>query len=184
MQPNSDSDLLNAVRQNDESALSELYDRHAPAIMGVAMKILRNREESEDLVHDVFVEAWQRAHTYNEQRGSVRTWLMVRTRSRAIDRLRMLATARRHANEEVSSSPEPEATSRDDPSLATDHRRARASLLELPDPQREVLELAYFAGLSCTEIARRIDCPVGTVKSRMAAGLSRLRVAFSAEGML
>ena len=183
MQSIPDSELLKTVQKNDGAAISELYERYAASMMGVAMRILRSREDSEDLVHDVFIEAWQRADAYREARGTVRAWLLVRTRSRAIDRLRTLAIARRHVDDEAAFPPELYAISDDDLSLTTDHRRARECLLKLPDPQREALELAYFAGLSCSEIAGRTGSPVGTVKSRMAAGLSRLRGAFGTEGI-
>jgi RNA polymerase sigma-70 factor (ECF subfamily) len=147
-------------------------------MLSLASRILRDRREAEDLVHDVFVEAWRKASSFSGDRGSVRAWLLVRTRSRAIDRLRNLEVAHRHARNEravASDTPQP---AEQDPSLTPDQRRARAALAGLPEAQRQVLELAYFEGLSCSEIARRCGAPLGTVKSRLSAGMRELRRLF------
>jgi RNA polymerase sigma-70 factor (ECF subfamily) len=176
-----DLELINAMEMGDRRAVGHLYDRHAPAMLGVASRILRDRRDAEDLVHDVFVEAWRKASSFSETRGSVRSWLLVRTRSRAIDRLRTLEVARRHARSEQAQAGDGASRSpADDPSATPDQRRARAALDALPPAQREVLELAYFEGLSCSEIASRCDAPLGTVKSRLAAGMRELRRLFDA----
>lgn len=176
-----DLQLLAGVESGDRGALAALYDRHAPAMLGVAARILRDRRDAEDLVHDVFVEAWRKAATFSQDRGSVRSWLLVRTRSRAIDRLRNLEVARRHARSEQAIANESQIpASEPDPSATPDQRRARAALAGLPEAQREVLELAYFEGLSCAEIATRCGAPLGTVKSRLSAGMRELRRLFDA----
>ena len=170
----SDLALLEALRAGEAPALGELYDRHAATLLGVALRILRNRRDAEDLVHDVFVEAWRRASGYDPSRGSVRTWLLVRTRSRAIDRQRALAAARNHCEAQRRQGP-CLAAAADDPARAADHRRAIRSLQALTPIQRQVVELAYFEGLSCTDVASRCNIPVGTVKSRLSAALAKLR---------
>ena len=169
---------MTAVESGDRYALADLYDRHAPAMLGVAARILRDRRDAEDLVHDVFVEAWRKAASFSAERGSVRTWLLVRTRSRAIDRLRNLEVAHRHARTERAVASDAPQAAEQDPSMTPDQRRARVALAGLPDAQRQVLELAYFEGLSCSEIARRCGAPLGTVKSRLSAGMRELRRLF------
>lgn len=171
---------MNAVESGDRLALADLYDRHAPAMLGVAARILRDRRDAEDLVHDVFVEAWRKAASFSAERGSVRTWLLVRTRSRAIDRLRNLEVARRHAKREELTASDGGSGGAPDPSASPDQQRARAALAGLPESQRVVLELAYFEGLTCSEIATRCSAPIGTVKSRLSAGIRELRRLFDA----
>jgi RNA polymerase sigma-70 factor (ECF subfamily) len=168
------------MREGDARGLAGLYDRHAPAMLGVALRILRDRGDAEDLVHDVFIEAWNKAASFSLERGGVRTWLLVRVRSRAIDRLRSLEVARRHARHAEQQIGVPPAPVADAPAGSPDRLRARTALAALPEPQRLVLELAYFEGFSCSEIASRCDTPLGTVKSRLLAGMRELRRRFGA----
>ncbi len=173
--------LLEASKSGNRGALAQLYDRHAPHMLGLAHLILQDRNNAEDLVHDVFIEAWRRADTYQSERGSVRSWLLMRVRSRAIDRARMLATARNYAMaqsgiEEVNSS------IGDDPGRIQDQFQVCRALMSLSKLQRIVVALGYFEGLTCKEIAQRCDVPIGTVKSRLAAALAKLREEFSPAG--
>jgi RNA polymerase sigma-70 factor (ECF subfamily) len=162
-----------AVADGDTRALTELYDRHAPMLVGVAYRLLGNRSDAEDLVHDVFVEAWGRARDFDARRGSVRRWLLVRLRSRAIDRIRSLETARRHRETEASErAAAPPANPEWSPG---DGERVRAALRALPEEQRTLVELAYFEGLSHAELALRAGVPIGTVKSRLFAAMEKLR---------
>jgi len=172
----SDAHLLVAAARGDVTALGRLYDRHAPAMLGVASRILRGRQDAEDLVHDVFVEAWQRAGDYDARRGSVRSWLLVRVRSRGIDRLRSLEAARRAAM----IPPGPEADRSEPLWEGPDRERARAALAALPEEQRRLVELGYYEGLSCAEMAQRVGIPIGTVKSRLAAAVAKLRQSLAA----
>lgn len=165
-----DADLLQQVQHGNTTAMARLYDRHAAAVLRLALKILRNRSDAEDLVHDVFVEAWQCAAQYKPEKASVRTWFLLRARSRALDRLRRLDLARRHAM-----AAEPLQRTVSDAELKTDQALATGSLPQLSRVQREVVELAYFRGFTCQEIADRCDIPVGTVKSRLAASVKKLR---------
>ncbi|MGB1014271.1 MAG: sigma-70 family RNA polymerase sigma factor [Nannocystaceae bacterium] len=168
-----DCQLLEALASGDASALGVLYDRYAPLMLAVAIRILGNRRESEDLVHDVLVEAWRKSATYSQKRGSVRTWLFVRLRSRALDRIRRSARHPVDPLKDLGADPRPEAS----PIRNTEYARVREAIATLPEAQRKVLELAYFGGLSSREVAQALGIPVGTVKSRTAAGLHKLRAA-------
>lgn len=162
--------LLAAVVAGRQRALALLYDRYAGLLTAVGLRVLGHPREVEDLVHDVFVEAWRQAGQYDPARGTVRAWLVMRMRSRALDRKKAAAWSRSVPLD--GAGPEPAA-----PSVgpAPDGERLRAALAALPAEQREVLELAYFEGLASPEIAARVGVPVGTVKSRTAAAMARLR---------
>lgn len=165
---------MDALAGGDGDALGQLYDRHIGVMLAVATRMLGTQEAAEDLAHDVLLEAWRRAETYSYKRGSVRAWLLVRLRSRALDQLRSARHQREFATEQT---PERVARPAEDPALTRDRKRVAACLLALPDGQREVLQLGYFGGLSSSEIAARLEVPIGTVKSRVAAGLRKLRAA-------
>jgi RNA polymerase sigma-70 factor (ECF subfamily) len=164
-----DAELVASIARGDRGALASLYDRHSGLLLGLAMRIVRDRREAEDLLHDVFLEAWRSAKDFDPKRGRVRTWLAIRMRSRALD-LQKSARVSRNAGDAGL-----DLLVADNQHASPDHARVRAALADLGADQRRVLELAYFEGLSCTEIAERISIPVGTVKSRIAAGLDRLR---------
>lgn len=164
------------MARGDNGALGVVYDRHCPVLLATARRILGDPREAEDLVHDVLLEAWQKAGDYDRTRGSVRTWLLVRLRSRALDRWRRAGRIRIQTME-ASTLDQVLPALADDPGQTLDHTRVRRAVDELPEPQRRVLELAYFEGLSSTEIADQLNIPIGTVKSRTAAGLARLRAA-------
>lgn len=171
-----DVELLREAARGEVAAISIVYDRFAGLLLSMAEKILADRAMAEDLVHDVFLEVWRHAASYDPSRGSVRTWMLVRLRSRALDRMRSARTRREVATDDHH---EPTATlvdgDREDPSLEPDRKSVRLALAELPTEQREVLELAYFHGLTSSEIAERMGSPVGTVKSRTAAAIAKLR---------
>jgi RNA polymerase sigma-70 factor, ECF subfamily len=174
----SDEALVRAVANADTRALAALYDRHAPLMLGLARRIVIGKAEAEDIVHDVFVEAWRRAADYDETRGSVKAWLLLRTRSRAIDFRKSAGVARTVPTGDgdwLAALADPRA----DDSEAPDRTRLRQLLSVLNVEQREVLLLGYFEGLSSSEIATRVGIPIGTVKSRVAAALSALRLALA-----
>ncbi len=172
-----DATRLRAIARGDEHALAALYDAHAAALLAIAQRILRDRNDAEDLVHDLFVEVWHRASAYDASRGSVRSWLLVRLRSRAIDRLRSQATRRRLLTERVDgATATADSTSAEEVVAQGQEKRTVSVALEALTPrQREAVELAYFQGLTAAEIAARIDVPTGTVKSRLASALAALR---------
>jgi RNA polymerase sigma-70 factor (ECF subfamily) len=164
--------LVAGAAQGDGGALATLYDKYSGQMLGLCVRILRDRREAEDVLHDVFIEVWRRAGDYDRRRGSVRSWLLMRTRSRALDRARSHGFSRSVPFDDSTAS---RRTAADDPSAAPDHARVHRALDELPLEQRRVIELGYFEGLSSSEIATRVGAPVGTVKSRVAAGLAKLR---------
>jgi RNA polymerase sigma-70 factor (ECF subfamily) len=167
--------LIRAAAKGDQSAVAQLYDRYAPMLSALGNRILGNPREVEDLLHDVFIEAWRRAKDYDATRGTVRAWLVMRMRSRALDRVRAAGRAKVVLQDE-GQVPERESPD-DDPSNAPDRARVRAAVARLPEDQRVVLELGYFQGMTSSEIAKEIRVPIGTVKSRVARGLQSLRLA-------
>ncbi len=161
---------MTAVASGDRGALGTLYDRHGPLMLGVGVKLVRDRTAAEDILHDVFLEVWRAAHQYDEARGSVRAWLLLRMRSRCLDFLKSAAVKRRRP---ISEAPESIAPAAGEDALA--HRELVEVLTKLKPAQREIVTLSYFNGLSSTEIASQLELPVGTVKSRMAAAMRALR---------
>jgi RNA polymerase sigma-70 factor (ECF subfamily) len=176
--PESDEALVRSIANGDTSALAALYDRHAPLMLGLARRIVVGKSEAEDIVHDVFVEDWRRAADYDRARGSVKAWLLLRTRSRAIDFRKSASVARTVPTGDADWLASL-ADSRALDSEAPDRARLRQLLATLNDDQREVLFLGYFEGLSSSEIATRLGIPIGTVKSRVAAALGALRSALA-----
>jgi len=174
-----DAELLGRIADGDESALGTLYQVHAPALLGLARRMLRSEAEAEDLLHDVFVEAWRHAARFDAHRGSARAWLMVRCRARALDRLRSPRMQRRTdlCDLERARLPSPQLSA----DRQSDAHRAMAGLSTLKPAHREIIELAYTGGLSSSEIAARLKIPIGTVKSRTAAALRTLRTTMQAE---
>lgn len=159
----------------DRHALGELYVLHGAVLQGVARRLMGSREAAADLVQDVLLQAWQRAATYDPERSSVRTWLLLRLRSRGLDRLR--AQGRRA---EVLADGSLELGHTQDNGSAVDAGRVQGVLAALPEDQREVLTLTYFHGWSASEIAGHLGVPQGTVKSRRRLALLRLRSALDA----
>ena len=173
--PGDDSDpiLVQRMARGDRSALAELYARHAPRLLALAVGILRDRVEAEDLLHDVFLEAWKSAATYEEARGTVGAWLSLRARSRAIDRRRSPARARSVSLEASGQSAGVDPGL--EPGRMSDHERLARALSALSPEEQEVILLGYFEGLSSSEIAVRTRKPIGTVKSRTRSALGKLR---------
>lgn len=171
MQDEPDIVVLRRLAAGDQAALGVLYDRHASVCLALGVRIIGVRREAEDLVHDVFLEVWRHAGDYQAERGSVKTWLLLRMRSRCLDKLRSHGFSR--------SSPldrEPaRAGAAERHERRLDGARAKALLEQLPQAQREVMELGYFEGLSFSEIAAQLEIPIGTVKSRVAAAMTKLR---------
>lgn len=163
-----DAALVAAIGAGDRDALAALYDRFAGGLLGLAARVLADRREAEDLLHDVFIEVWRQAAGYDARRGTVRAWLYTRLRARALDRARA-----RRFRPTAAAQPAEASTSPDE--LAPDRRALLGALRSLPPEQCDVIALAYFEGLSSTEISGRLGIPVGTVKSRTAAALGRLR---------
>jgi len=171
----SDESLIVGAAGGDAKALARLYDRYAPPLLSAGERILKNRRDAEDLLHDVFVEVWQQAGDYDPSRGSVKSWLFLRMRSRAIDRLRLASSKNVELGEKVLATATRDVA--EDPALAPDRAQVRTTLDVLPPDQRTAIELAYFGGLSGAQIAAQLGVPLGTVKTRLALGMSKLRAA-------
>jgi RNA polymerase sigma-70 factor (ECF subfamily) len=175
-----DGALLAAIAAGNRPALAALYDRYASLMLGVALRVVGARGEAEDLLHDVFLEVWKRAGDFDPTRGNVRTWLLLRTRSRAIDRRNSPRLARAISWDDTRA----EERAAEAPELGARHarERVRSALAALTADQRVTVELAYFQGLSLGEIAEQMACPVGTVKSRLFTARERLKEVITADG--
>ncbi len=169
------------MARGDRAALATLYDRYAGILLGLGLRILGDRREAEDVVHDVFLEAWGAAATYDPTRGTVSTWLVLRMRSRTLDRVRSAGRSRTFVSDDPNSHITLAAQATTDHHGAADAVAMRSALLQLPVEQRRVLELGYFGGMSSSEIAEEVGVSIGTVKSRTAAGLSKLRTRLGGE---
>lgn len=159
--------LLFRLTSGDAAALGEFYDRYAGLVNGLALRILRNTAEAEDVVQEVFVQVWRQAERFDPSRGSAEAWLCTIARTRALDRLRRRASRREEPGEIA---PGISATPRNEEALAV-----RKALGGLSADQRHALELAYYEGLTHTEIAERLGEPLGTVKTRIRTAMIRLR---------
>ena len=181
-----DEELMAGLLGQQIEALSALYDRYSSLVFSVSLRVLYDWQLAEDVTQEVFLRLWQRPESYDPSRGRLLSWLMSVTRNRAIDERRRIG--RRQRSEEGE---EPMFELRDqdatgDPALgatlAESRRVVRAAMALLPAAQREVLELAYFGGLTQTEIAERLQVPLGTVKTRVRLGMRKLRDTLEEEG--
>jgi RNA polymerase sigma-70 factor (ECF subfamily) len=172
---NNDVELLRAIAARDEGALAALYDRYRAILLGLLMRILNNREEAEDVLQELFLQVWRRAADFDENRGRPFTWLVTMARSRGIDRLRALASRERVAAEGARDETEAVSDAASDAFRSEQRGLVNSALAQLPDEQQRTLMLAYFEGLTQSEIAARLGAPLGTVKTRMRTGLMKLR---------
>lgn len=170
-----DNELLHAVARGDEAALATIYDRYASILLGLVLRILHSRGEAEDVLQEVFLQVWRRANDFDETRGRAFTWLVTLARSRAIDRLRSLDARGRAATAAAAEPAETVGDAGADTLRAEQGEIVRRALAELTEDQRTTLLLAYQEGLTQTEIAARLNQPLGTVKTRTRAGLAKLR---------
>ena len=178
-----DGALLQRIAAGDEHALGTLYDRWSPLVFSLCVHVLGDEDEAEEAVEETFWQAWRQAARYDTTRGAVSTWLTTIARSRALDRLRAKRRRQEDAMSDLSETKRAavEETARrgDDPANGAEvsERRGlvRQALLALPPEQREVLELAYFRGLSQTEIAEHTGQPLGTIKTRVRLAMEKLR---------
>src|SRR5262252_364048 len=173
-----DRELLERVARGDVTALRTIYDQHASRAITIAFRILRNREEAEDIVQETFLEVWRRAAQFDPGRGGAVAWVVTIARSRAIDRLRARTIAGRtiaSASEDTDGLlPPPPPSPAVETERRRDERRVAAALGTLPAAQRRTIELAYFEGLSQSEIAVKTASPLGTVKMRVKLAMAKL----------
>jgi len=168
--------LPERMAAGDATALGDLYDAHARSIYSLALRILGNASDAEDIVQEVFTQAWRQAARYDSRRATVIGWLLMMTRSRSLDRLR----ARQARPDRTIATPLPDVASpvpgqEADALSAEDVERVRVALGRLGDAARTPIELAYYEGLSQSAIAERLGQPLGTVKTRMRTALAQLR---------
>ena len=172
-----DRAALERIARGDNEGLAALYDRHARPVYSLALRILQDQGEAEDIVQDVFSQAWRQAANYDPSRGAVAAWLFTLARSRAIDRLRARRARPEHGADDR------QAANVVDPRVPADLQllsaeqveQVRAALAALPVLQRVAIELAYYEGLTHIEIAERLEQPLGTVKTRIRLALGKLR---------
>ena len=172
--------LLPAVARGDVAAFEALYDRHSSMLYALLLRILSNAEDAQEVLQEAFVKVWTNAKMFDEVRGSETAWLISIVRSRGIDKLRsrkVRVDRENDAGREISitSSFVVPSTGSDDAIRSQERIAVRNALAELPEAQRQALELAYFEGLSQSEIAERLGEPLGTVKTRMQLGMKKLR---------
>jgi RNA polymerase sigma-70 factor, ECF subfamily len=171
--PNQDEALIERIRSGDETAMADMYDRYSGIVYGVALRVLGDTGAAEDVLQEVFLQLWRNPQAFDANRGKLATWLAVIARNRAIDHLR-----KRPLEDDIEDLPistgvnlENEAARR----LAVD--KIRGVLSRLPQEQRRALEMAFFEGMTHTEIASKTGDPLGTIKTRIRAGLLALRKA-------
>ena len=180
-----DSTLVMLVAEGEVAAFEALYDRHRAQAYGLAMRVTRRPGLAEEVTQDAFLNLWRKADQFDPARGSLGSWLLTFVRHRAIDSLRSGARAERNVELETAAD-RLEAPERTDEEVAAREasRSARRLVNELPTDQREVIELAYFGGLTQGEIAARVGVPLGTVKGRSRLALEKLRRSATAESPL
>jgi RNA polymerase sigma-70 factor (ECF subfamily) len=177
-----DRELMDRVAARDGAAFACLFEIHGPLTLGVLLRILGRRSEAEEVLQEVFLQVWMQADRYDEVRSTPRGWILMLARSRALDRLRRRDSLRRReeaAGEAAGETVPPVGTER----LETLERQRQVStaLGALSPDQRRCIELAFFEGLTHTQIAERLAAPLGTVKSRILLGMNKLRQALSAD---
>ena len=181
--PSAAADLVARMARGDESAFSQFYDTYAGLAFGLIRRILREKEAAEEVLQEVFWQVWREAATFDPRRGAPEAWLIMRAKTRAIDKLRSIRRKEQTfvspADDGTTAGADPRA---DDPAVAAaDRTLVEGALARLPEAQRRVIQLAFFGGLTLSEIAARLGEPIGTVKTRARTGLERLR-AFLVEG--
>jgi len=180
-----DPALVERVAQGDRSAFLELYDRHVSRVFALATRMLGDRASAEEVTQDAFLKLWTRARAFSPTRGALLAWLLTIARNNALDRIRL--EARRPALVEASLSDledgRPDLQAPGSGSEEARWRSLRFALAELPDGQRQVIELAYYQGLTHSQMAEMLGLPLGTVKTRLRLGMERLRDAWIEERM-
>jgi RNA polymerase sigma-70 factor, ECF subfamily len=181
--PDQDGEMAARLKRGEASAIESVYDRYGRLAYGLALRILNDRNAAEDVVQDAFLRVWRNAMSYDLARGSLRNWVLSVVHNRAIDRLRGTAKIRQETQlETVERSAEVP-----DPwhavALDLERKQIVEAFEQLPEAQRQALELAYFRGYTHTEIARQLNVPLGTIKGRLRIGLEKMRSYLLARGV-
>jgi RNA polymerase sigma-70 factor (ECF subfamily) len=172
----SEEALVALVARGDDAALAELYDRVGRTAFGLALRVLRDARLAEDAVQEGFLAVWRTAAAFSADKAKATTWILTLVHRRAVDLVRREERRRTEPLADTEGHEEAASLSAEDAAwLSFERERVRAALAQLPDTQREALELAYYGGFSQSELAERLGQPLGTIKSRMFAGLARLR---------
>ena len=172
----SDEALVALVARGDDTAVAELYDRVGRIAYGLAYRVLRDARLAEDAVQEAFLVVWRTAASFSADRAKASTWILTLVHRRAVDLVRREERRRTESYDETGGYEHGSDPSAEDAAwLHFDRARVQEALKHLPDTQREAIELAYYGGFSQSELAERLGLPLGTIKSRMFAGLSRLR---------
>jgi RNA polymerase sigma-70 factor, ECF subfamily len=176
-----DRDLVRRVRERDQDAFRGLFARYAPTAKALAQRVVRQSHLAEEIVQEAFMAVWRNPDAYDDARGSVRSWLMGMVHHRAVDLVRREEAYRRRAEDSIGEAMQEQVDHADEVvervAQPQERQAVRAALDELPQEQRDVLELMYFGGLSQSQIAERTGLPLGTVKSRTLLGMRRMRSA-------
>lgn len=177
-----DRSLVTRIAQGDSAALAELYDAHGAMLYTLALRIVKTPGDAEEVVQEVFAQAWRQSARYDAARATVAGWLVMMTRARALDAMRAKA-ARPDASRPVEITDLPSATINQEAAMISNEavERVKHALDTLDEPFRLPIELAYYGGLSQSEIAAELQQPLGTIKTRMRTALARLRDALSRE---
>jgi RNA polymerase sigma-70 factor (ECF subfamily) len=181
--PESEREMAALLRRGEASAIEGLYARYGRLAFGLAFRILGDGGAAEDVVQEAFLALWRNALRFDAERGSLRAWLLAIVRNRAVDQLRGRRTALENSVEMVAAPRAEEMEAWEAMSLELERKQVREALASLPQEQRQSLELAYFEGLSHSEIATRMEVPLGTVKGRMRLGLEKVRSFLQARGL-
>jgi RNA polymerase sigma-70 factor (ECF subfamily) len=167
--------LMTRVADGDADAFSMLYDQTSAMVYGLSLRVLRSEAMAEEVTQEVFLQVWRQASGFDRGRGSVKTWIATLAHRRAVDAVRRSQSSRDRETKVAADPPAPDVA---EAAIATDDReRVRAALAALTDLQLQVIEMAYFGGLTYREVAERLDTPLATVKTRIRDGLTRMRAA-------
>ena len=184
----SDQELVALVRQRDEGAFAALYDRYGRLAFAVALRLLRDSARAEEVVQDAFLKLWQLPGSYTPERGRFQAWFLSVVHHRAVDVLRTMGGERGRLTDATdgmlaAALPDPAPAVEEQVVQANERHTVVHALNELPEAQREAISLAYFDGLSQSEIAARLGQPLGTIKTRIRTGMQRLRVTLASAGV-
>jgi RNA polymerase sigma-70 factor (ECF subfamily) len=172
-------DLIEQMAGGHRPALEQLYDRHASLAFTLALRILRNQADAEEVTQEVFLQVWREASRYDPTRGTPQAWIVMLTRTRAIDKLRAARRLGDHRREAANVECTEVRSARGTDDQMADRQLVLGVLANLSSAQRQILELVYYEGLTQTEIADRMGLPLGTVKTRIRMGLEQLRTALN-----